>query len=148
MAAYNPTATLADADSYFASRLRSEPWDDATESDKRKALAQAAIVISGAFSFTTSAFEVDETTGAATWDARVIAAVCEEAFWLLTRNPDEIPESLFLGIASASAGGASVTFDKSFVLSWLCPAAKTLIGDLGTLIDGDESSVKTTLLAM
>ena len=48
------------------------------------------------------------------------------------------------GVESVSA-----TFDKSFVLPWICPVAKTLIGDLGTLVDGEEDSwVKSKPLAL
>lgn len=134
-----PTVSINDAESYFASRLRSEIWDAADEGSKTRALAQASFLISGAFVFSSNACEQDEN-GAVVWHERVIAAVCEEAHWLLSRDPSEIPDALFQGVASASAGGASATFDKSFVIPWICPIAKTLVGDLGTLIDSDDDS--------
>lgn len=143
-----PNVSLVDAESYFASRLRSDLWNAADEEIKRQALAQASYLISGAFIFSDDAYSTDDE-GVTTWDDRVVAAVCEEAYWLLGHDPSEVPEALFNGLVSASAGTVSATFDRSFVRPWICEAAKTLIGDLGTFIDNDSTgSLRTSLLAM
>ena len=139
--------SLSDADSYFATRLRSDAWDAANDETRIKALAQASFLISGAFVFSDAAYSIDDED-AVTWHDRVIAAVCEEALWLLSRDPAQLPDALFQGVSSASAGSVSATFDKSFVLPWICPVAKTLIGALGTLIDDDTSYVRSTPLAI
>lgn len=143
-----PTVSLVDAESYFASRLRSETWNAADESLKTKALTQASFLVSSAFVFYDGAYE-EISGGEIVWDERVGAAICEEAAWLLDHDPASIPEALFNGISSASAGSVSATFDKSFVCPWICEQTKILVGDLGTFIGADSDSlVKSTLLAM
>lgn len=139
---------IDDAEAYFNSRLRPELWNAADEETKKRALLQSAFLISGAFVFTDAAYYVDAETQAVYWNTRVIAAVCEQAVWLMARDPSEIPEALFKGIVSASAGSVSATFDKSFILPWICPVAKTLIGDLGIFLDDDSSWVKFKQLAL
>lgn len=143
-----PSVSVMDADSYFASVLRSTEWDTATELEKEQSLNQASYLVSGAFVFNDSAYEITDGQ-IVTWNERVVAAICEEAIWLLSHDPSEIPESLFKGISSASAGAVSATFDKSFVCPWICQIARILIGDLGAYIGDDAgATVKTTLLAM
>lgn len=142
-----PTVSLAEANLYFTSRLRSTAWTAADETSKSQALAQASNLVSGAFIFSEDAYRVEDDV--VTWDERISFAICEEALWLLEHDPSELPESLTKGIQSASAGSVSATFDKSFVIPWICGAVKTLIGDLGTFIgDSSESSVRSTLLAL
>ena len=143
----NPTVTLEQAESYFAMRLRSTVWNEASEDDKNKALAQASSLVSAAFILDDSAHGVRED-GTIIWNDRIIAAICEESIWLLGHDPSEIPESLFKGISQAAAGSVSATFDKSFVCPWICHAAVLLVGDLGVYLGDDDGSVKTTLLAM
>ncbi|MBR2003883.1 MAG: hypothetical protein IJ991_06850, partial [Thermoguttaceae bacterium] len=109
-----------------------------SESDKTNALTQASFLISGAFSFYDAAFALDESTGEVVWNARVVAAVCEEALWLLRVDPTEYPEALTLGLAEAGAGGASAKFDRSFVAPMVCAASKTLVGELGVFRDSNE----------
>lgn|GEM_PF-2830176 len=140
---------LEDAEAYFNTRMQADAWNAADDATKTRALGQASFLISGAFVFSDSAYTIDAETGEAYWNTRIIAAVSEEALWLLTRDPSQLPDALFKGIVSASAGSVSATFDKSFVLPWICPVAKTLIGDLGTLVDGEEDSwVKSKPLAL
>lgn len=140
--------SLEQANEYFANRLRSDAWTAATETAKTQALAQATLLIGGAFVFGFSAYETTPD-GATVWHERVRAAVCEEALWLLERDPSDIPTALFQGLASASASGASATFDKKFVIPWVCPVARTLVGELGTLVDSEDNSyVRTTLLKL
>lgn len=142
-----PNVSLAVAENYFAARLRSDAWDNADVLTKTKALNQAAFLISGAFIFNDAAYVVIDDT--VIWDDRINAAVCEEAIWLLEKDPNEIPASLFNGIVSASAGSVSATFDKSFIIPWICDIVKILIGDLGTfIVDNSEARVETSLLAL
>lgn len=142
------TVALDAAERYFATRLRADLWREASESDKTNALAQASFLISGAFSFYDAAFALDESTGEVVWNARVVAAVCEEALWLLRVDPTEYPEALTLGLAEAGAGGASAKFDRSFVAPMVCAASKTLVGELGVFRDSNElGTAKTTPFA-
>lgn len=140
-----PSITLADADNYFESRLRSNAWHESDDSVKNQALSQSSFLVSGVFVFSDNAYEIqnDEIV----WDERIKAAICEEAIWLLEHNPSDIPESLFKGISSANVGGVSATFDKSFICPWICNATRMLVGDLGTFI-GDEGSLQVTQLSL
>ena len=146
--ATRPIVSTMDAESYFASVLRTTEWDAAEASKKEQALSQASFLISGAFVFNDSAYSTD-SDGTTVWNERVVAAVCEEALWLLSHDPSDIPSALFNGISSASAGSVSATFDKSFICPWIYPLARILIGDLAVYV-GDDSgaTVRTTLLAM
>ena len=101
-----------DANAYFNSRLRPDAWLAVDDDTKQRALLQASFLISGAFVFTNEACYYDADAQAYLWNTRVIAAVCEQALWLITRDPSELPDALFKGIVSASAGSVSATFDK------------------------------------
>lgn len=143
-----PTTSVMDADSYFASVVRSTEWDAATDSEKEQALTQASYLIAGAFILQDNSFAVNDD-GSIVWNERIVAAVCEEAMWLLSHDPSELPDALTKGIVSASAGAVSATFDKTFVTPWICTLTRILIGDLGVFIgDEDGTNVRTTLLAM
>jgi len=143
-----PNVSLAGAELYFASRLYTDAWDNADNSTKSKALNQAAILVSGAFVFNDGAFVVSDESEVI-WNERIIAGICEEALWLLGKDPNDIPSSLFNGISSASAGSVSATFDKSFVRPWICEQTKILIGDLGTFIaDDSEARVESSFLSL
>ena len=96
--------------------------------------------MSSAFVFSSEAYEIDSVTRSVIWNKRIISAVCEEALWLLSHDPSNMPEALFQGVSSANAGNVSATFDKSFVLPWICPVSRTLVGSLGTFIAGDDNS--------
>lgn len=142
-----PTVSLVDAESYFASRLRSDVWNAADGEIKVQALAQASFLISGAFTFSDDARS--NINGETVWDDRIKGAICEEAIWLLAKDPADVPSALFNGLSAASAGTVSATFDKSFVCPWICEAAKVLIGDLGIFLGNDSAgSFRTSLLAM
>lgn len=142
-----PIVSLAEADAYFADRLRSASWITADETAKRQALTQASTFISGGFVFYDNASSVG-SDGSRTWDSRVTAAVCEEAIFLLENDPGTVPEFLTGGIASANVGSLSVTFSKEFVCPWICEAAKLLIGDLGVFIGDDAATAHTTSLSL
>ena len=77
--------TLADAESYFATRLRADAWRAATVDERSQALALAVALLEAA-----CRFEPDATTydarGNPTWRPRIVAAFCEEALWLLQRT--------------------------------------------------------------
>lgn len=92
------------ADRYFAHRLYTGLWDNASESDRAKALEWSAALISAAFSWN-AADLADETRL-----ARIRAIVCEEAIWLLARDPSETAP--LFGVKKASAGPIAVTFEN------------------------------------
>lgn len=140
--------SLADAETYFANRLRTTTWDEADATQKSQALTQASFLVSGAFVLYDSAFSIQDD-GTVIWNDQIIAAVCEQALWLLSHDPDAIPESLFKGISQASAGSVSATFDRDFVCPWICKTARLMVGDLGLFLgDDSEGSARTSLLAM
>lgn len=146
--ATRPNVSISEADLYFASRLRTDEWDNSDNSTKSKALSQSAYLISGAFVFDDGAYTETEENGVV-WDDRIVAAVCEEALWLLQHDPNDIPTALFNGISSASAGSVSASFDKEFICPWICEQAKILVGELGTFIaDDTEAFVKSTVLPL
>lgn len=126
--------TLDVANYYFSKRLRSTDWENASDEDKVKAIAQAEYLLSGCFYF----YDNAQVNGV--WDIRVIVAVCEEALFLLKVDPTETPSALYLGISQANAGSASASFDKTFVAPLVCTAAKGLIGDLGALTDLESTN--------
>lgn len=141
--------SVTDAENYFAKRLRATTWNAADTTQKSQALTQASFLVSGAFVFYDSAFSIQDDGETVVWDDQIVAAVCEEALWLLSHDPDAIPDALFKGISQASAGSVSATFDRDFVCPWICKTARLMVGDLGLFLgDDSEGSVKTSLLAM
>lgn len=136
----NIDVPLDEANDYFGLRLNTTVWDNANDDMRKQALRQAGTLIFSAFVFSKEAYEIDPKTGSVVWNSQIISAVCEEALWLLTHDPSNIPEALFQGVSSANAGNVSATFDKSFVLPWICPVSRTLVGSLGTFIAGDDDS--------
>ena len=136
----NIDVPLDEANDYFGLRLNTTVWDNANDDMRKQALRQAGTLIFSAFVFSKEAYEIDPETGSVVWNSQIISAVCEEALWLLSHDPSNIPEALFQGVSSANAGNVSATFDKSFVLPWICPVSRTLVGSLGTFIAGDDDS--------
>ncbi|MDO4558527.1 MAG: hypothetical protein Q4C47_06150 [Planctomycetia bacterium] len=123
------------AESYFANRLYSEVWENASSTNRSKALQWATAMISGAFAFRESAYQTD-AEGVVTWKPRVIYAVCEQAIWVLRQDPTTWPAALTQGLSEGTAGAVSGKFDREFILPLLSPVAVSLIGDLGTLNGG------------
>ncbi len=140
-----PNVTLAAATTYFDGRLYADAWTNAEPSDREKALTQASFLVAGAFSFSANAYAVD-AYGVTTWHERVIAAVCEEALWLLKRDPTNYPELLTLGLAEGSVASLCAKFDRRFLAPLICDAAKNLVGELGSLLE--DGSCRSTPLAL
>lgn len=138
--ALNISVTLDEANNYFELRLNTTVWDNASDTMREQALSQAGMLVFSAFVFSPNAYETDAQTGSVVWNSQIISAVCEEALWLLQYDPSKIPETLFQGVASANAGNVSATFDKSFIIPWICPVSRALVGSLGTFIAGDDDS--------
>lgn len=128
------TVEISDAESYFANRLYADTWGSRSSTDKQKAVVWASKMLDGAFTFSDDAYSVEDNV--VTWHPQIIAAVCEQAAWCLAIDPTKYPKLLTLGISEGNAG-ASGKFDKSFIAPLICEAAKTLVGDLGTLNNGD-----------
>lgn len=133
---------LSDAESYFANRLYADTWDSRSSPDKLKAVSWASKMIAGAFTFTEDAYTIEGDL--VTWHPQIIAAVCEQAAWLLSTDPTKYPELLTLGIAEGNAG-ASAKFDKSFVAPLICEAAKALVGELGAF-NSESGTIKSYFL--
>ena len=143
-----PTIDVTSADAYFNSRLRSEKWNEADNDSKAKALEQASFLLTGAFTFKDNSFYLDENDEIQ-WHERITSAICEQAIYLLSFDPGDIPESLFQGISQASAGSVSATFDKSFVRPWISETARILIGDLAfSALDSQSGTAVSQLIPL
>ena len=126
--------TLEWATDYFAlSRPKAAEWDIADDTQRRRYLNWASVLIRSAFVFQA---DVDIND-----DDRIRTAVCEQALWLMRRT-DEYPDALTKGIVSASAGTVSATFSKDFVAPLICEEAKLAISGIGYFIR-DMAVVKT-----
>ena len=137
--AYDLTPTLDQADAYFETRPRSDAWRDATELEKTRALAYAALVLDACFEFSDAArYESGE------WRPRIVAAVCEQALWILTRKDGGAERLASLGVTSASVAGISATFDRREASALVCDAARRLIGRLGRFVPLDEGGGEIT----
>jgi len=111
------------ATDYFAYfRPKADEWDMKGDSERRRYLNQASVLIRSAFVFQADV-DVDN-------DNRIRVATCEQALWLMRRT-DQYPDALTKGIANASIGGASAAFSKDFVAPLICEEAKLAIGDAG-----------------
>lgn len=131
------TVTTAEADAYFAGRLYAEPWLEASESDRAKALSWAARLLDAAYVWNG---ELDSGAREA-----LVGAVSEEAVWLLTRNPAEMPELLTLGVRRASAGPVSFEADPSFLRPLIAPAADRLARVCGVQVLAGGTITSTML---
>lgn len=109
-------------DEYFATRLRSGPWDDASEADQIKALYEATRAIDRlAFKgFKTDADQVlsfprsyVEGTLVTEVPTEVLWATYELALCLLDEIDPEA-EARNLGVTSESYGSVRTTYDRSF----------------------------------
>lgn len=128
------------AENYFSSRLHSDTWFNASSEDKARSLTWAGRIIQYAFSWDVSAYS---SIG---WALPIQFAVCEQALWCLKRDPSEYPEILTRGISEGKAEPVSAKFSKEFILPLVCLSAKSLIGDLGTLLDDGYGTVRSTML--
>ncbi|MDD3587243.1 MAG: hypothetical protein PHQ75_08665, partial [Thermoguttaceae bacterium] len=90
-------------------------------------------------------FTTDQLNNVVPPDA-YIAAVCEQALWVLRLDPAVYPEALIQGIASASAAGSSATFSRQFVPPLLCPVTQCLLAKIGTCHMGVMGSIDSTTL--
>lgn len=116
---------------YFSHRNNTETWDAAAVPTRENALRMASNLILYGVDWAPGTFRTDRD-GETVYDDRIRDAVCEQALYMLTLDPLSIPKALTKGVGSASAGPASVTFDRRFVAPLLLPYAELLIGELGT----------------
>lgn len=128
------------ADQYFSLRLRSDAWQTATPEQKTQALTWAGRIIQYAYSWDKAAFT---SVG---WALPVQFAVCEQALWVLKRDPTEYPEILTRGIVEGKAQPVSAKFSKDFIVPLVCLPAKALVGDLGTLLTDGYGTLKSSML--
>lgn len=142
MADFPPiTVTLSQAEKYFKNRLHADVWDNASETDKTKALSWACVIIQNAFLWEDSAIDAEGE-----WAVPVRYGVCEQALWLLKLDPTDYPAALTQGLASGSAGAVSASFSKEMVAPLVCASAISLIGTLGVLNDESAGTLKSTML--
>jgi len=122
------------ATDYFAlSRPKADEWDAEEDSERRRYLNWASVLIRSAFVFQADV-EIDN-------DDRIRTAVCEQALWLMRRT-EKYPEALTKGIVSASAGTVSATFSKDFVAPLISEEAKLAISEIGHCVR-DMAVIKT-----
>ncbi len=134
------SVSLESAEGYFAKRLHAGLWDSASETDKQKALSWSASVIRNAYVWNSEACTEEG------WNEAVHYAVCEEALWLLKVDPTDYPAVLTKGLVSGSVGSVSGTFSKEMTAPLVCAAARSLIGELGTLCNDGLGTIKCKML--
>ncbi len=144
-----PVASLEDADAYFNGRLRADAWTSASENERERALAQASYLIASAFVFRKEA-RVAAPDGSTRWQDRVVAAVCEEALWLLKGDPTQFSEPRALGLVRVEAANLSATFDRNQVAALVCDVSRRLLAGLADYepIDDEGGSFASTPLAI
>lgn len=123
--------TLAEATTYYASRLHTGSWDDASDADKQKALDMA-----------TRAIDRMPIVGVKTGDDQANAfprypdedvpqavkdACCEEALALLERGNSQRRKLQAEGVVSMSIGGLSETYAVGSGRGLLSQEAKELL---------------------
>lgn len=122
--------TLADAESYFATRLRADAWRGATVEERSQALALAVALLEAACRFEPDA-TIADAQGNPTWRPRIVAAFCEEALWLLQRTEPQGATLRALGVTRATVGGIEASFSREDAQGLVCPMARQLVGRLG-----------------
>ena len=133
------TVSLEEANAYFAGRLYADKWIEASETDRRKSLVWSASLIRTGFLWSSSAYSGTE------WNTAVISAVCEEALWLIKRDPTDYPAVLTKGVRRMTAGFVSAELDPGLTSPLICSAAEEMIGGHGTRIWGKRCIVSTLL---
>ena len=147
--ATRPTRALDDANAYFAARGRADAWFDATEAERRGALEQASMLLGAAFRFRDDARELN-AVGELVWREEILAALCEEALWLLRCDPTQPSKLAALGATSVKIGELAAQFDRADAARVICEAAKILVGERGELVANDSpiDSFASTPLAL
>lgn len=138
-----------DADAYFAARLPDDVWDAAEPSTRSRALAFAATILESACVFTEDAATTGPD-GVRRWRPRIIAAVCEEALWLLRRQTGPLQALGTMRVTSASVAGIAATFDTNGASDLVAPIARRLVGRLGSFdaLDDGGGDLAATPLAL
>lgn len=107
--------TVEEADAYFADRLNTEPWEEATDTDKLKALKTATQAIDrlnfkGSKTDSSQVLEFPRN-GASILPNAIIYAVCEEAFTLIDGKDPEL-EAESLGSINNKFATVGSTYDS------------------------------------
>jgi len=115
---------IATADAYFETRLHSEAWEQASPTDRVKALATAERQIG------TLALRDDVPAGAKS------DAVCEQALWLLAatdyqrkRDADMARGIIGRGVGEAHEYSALDVVRRRMGGIQICPEAQSLLGE-------------------
>lgn len=111
-------ATAAEGDTYFSTRLRTAPWDDATSNEQERALTMATKIIDQLNYLGTKTDDAQDNQFPRDDDTDVPQAIkdacCEIALALLDGvEPDKEYENAFK--TSNSYGGVRTTFDGKAV---------------------------------
>lgn len=113
-----PYITVADATTYFADRLGTDAWDDATDTDKLKALKQSTRAIDR-LNFrgvkTDSTQELEFPRYDATTIPSAIQYACAENALSLLDGVDPAAERDDIAVRAHSIGSARTAMDRSFV---------------------------------
>lgn len=127
--------SLEEAEDYFATRLNTQSWDDADNSEREKALYQATRAIdnlnfAGCKASTTQTLQFPRGDDTVT-PSNIKNAVCEEALALLDgAEPHE--EMRAIPVISHGFAQARTTYNRDFVPMWVLaglvsPVAWTLL---------------------
>jgi len=151
----NSYVSVADADAYFAERLHSSRWENASPAEKEKALIMATRSLDAAFNF--FGVVADESQKLA-WPRayvydpegreipsdkipEIIAfATCEQALYLLGTDPTSLPDLLIKGFSRTTLGKMSVETDRMNVAAMIAKFAKSLAEKLGVIVPGAGAS--------
>lgn len=118
---YQTYVDIAYADNYFSYRLFSDPWNEATSTEKQSALLMATRAIDQ-LPLRRSKLSSDQVlafprTGQTSVPDAVQFCCCEEALSLLAGN-DPVEEAESLGITGESFSGVRTNYDPDRVSVW------------------------------
>jgi len=144
--------SLADAESYFETRLHAGNRNEATDTDKEKALKHATRMIDDLFAWPGELTDEDQVldwprSDVVDSEGRDIASdaipvpiengTCEQALYLLGAiDPTTEPDLIKQGFSKAKLGPMEVETDKTMIPDQIGPAVPIAIGELGSLKPG------------
>jgi len=121
--------SVDDADTYFAARLESGSWDDATDDNQERALKQATRLLDQSYDWFSLLTDEDQALGwprqgvydceirlldEDTIPTQVENATCELAIYLLDGNTADRPVLLGQGFKRAKVGPIEIEADRAF----------------------------------
>lgn len=132
---------------YLLNRLHAAYWAECSLDDREKSVALAWLILDGSYQWKSEAKTITPTGIA--WHHRVIAAVGEQALFLLQNETAVDSESTTAGVTSLSVAGYSVSFEKGGsndnAYSLICPMVPALLGDLAVVHGGSVQAQYGTI---